>query len=167
MCKRQIPYAEWINYIRVSREKGRKCFEFEQLCDTAPMVSGNEYDTYIHNEIAKLEVELIRSMVDDFQKSVNRCFEEQDLFVFEIGLREFKKAVRDCLFFDDVSVFSEEVRNNLKREIRMNLAMFIDEFSKYMRRLSEYEGDVYVNEFFYMYKKANIKKFVREQVVYE
>ncbi len=167
MCKKQIPYAEWINYIRVSSERGRKCSEFEQLCITAPMVSGNEYEAYIHNEIAKLEVELIRSLIDDFQKSVNRCFEEHDLFVFEMGLREFKKAVRDCLFFDDISAFSEEVRNDLRREIRMNLAVFLDEFSKYMRRVSEYEGDAFVNEFFYMYKKANIKKFVMEQVVYE
>lgn len=165
--RKQIPYADWINYVRMSREKGRRCPEFYELRISSPIIGGSEYDTYIHNEIAKLEVELIRALVDDFQKSVNTCFEEHDLFIFEKGLRDFKRAVRECLFFDEISDFSEDVRNNLKKEIRMNLSVFLDEFSKYMRKLSEYEGDVYINEFFYMYKKANITKFVREQIVYE
>lgn len=165
--RKQIPYADWINYVRAAREKGRESSEFRELCFLTPIIRGNEYDTYIQNEIAKLEVELIRSMIEDFQKSVNLCMEEHDLYFFEKGLRNFKKAFYDCLFFDAITSVSENVRNSVKKGIWDNLSIFLDEFSIYVRKLSEYESDMYVNEFLYVYKKSKISKFVQEQLIYE
>ena len=166
-AKQQISYADWLNLVKASRLKGRKCPEFAALCVSSPILGSEEYDAYIHNEMASLEVELIRTLTYDFQKSVNHSFEEQDLYIFETGLRDLKKAVTDCLFFDKIPAFSIGVKNNLKKEIWMNLSAFLGEFSKYMRKMSEYGGDPYIDEFLYIYKKADINKFIREQVTYE
>ncbi|MCR4791791.1 MAG: hypothetical protein K5871_03510 [Lachnospiraceae bacterium] len=167
MDREQIPYSEWVECIKASVLKGRKSPEFSRLLISDPVVAGDGLGIIIRNEIAKLETVLLRSAADDFQSSVNKCFEDHDLFLFEKGLRDFKKVVRDCLFFDGISALPAETKNDLRKEISNNLSAFVEEFSKYMRRLSEYEGDAFVGEFFYMYKKSNLKKFIEEQVSYE
>ncbi len=164
---RRIAYSDWINYIKAAKEKGINCSEFVDLKNSDPIVSGMGSELLVQKEIKKLAVELIYSAIDGFEKSVNRSLEEADLFVFEKGLREFKSAIKDFMFFDNLESISKEIKDNIKSQVATNLIMFVDEFSKYTKRLSEYDNTAYVDEFMYIYKKANVKKFIQETVSYE
>lgn len=162
-----MAYSDWINCINAAKEKGRNCSEFVDLKNSDPIVAGAGSELLVQKEITKLEVELIYSAIDGFEKSVNKSLEETDLFIFEKGLREFKSAIRDFMFFDALESISKEIKDSIKQQIAANLMMFVDEFSKYTKSLSEYDNVTYVDEFMYIYKKANVKKFIQETVSYE
>lgn len=164
---RKIAYSDWINYINVTKEKGRNCSEFVDLKNSDPIVGGAGSEFLVQKEITKLEVELIYSAIDGFEKSVNKSLEEADLFILEKGLREFKSAIKDFMFFDALESISKEIKDSIKSQVATNLMMFVDEFSRYTKRLSEYDNTTYVDEFMYIYKKANVKKFIQETVSYE
>ncbi len=163
----EMSYTDWLKYVKLSRENGRHCNEFKILQCASPMLSGTDYDNYVRNELAKLESKLIKTAVDDFQRSVNKSFEERDVYIFEKGIKELKSSIIDCIFFDNIAGYSAEIKNDLKENIQLNFILFIDEFSKYIKKLMEDESDSYVNEIIYIYKKANVKKFIQERTIYE
>lgn len=161
--EKKVSYSDWLRYVNISRQKGRHCDEFKQLQCSSPVLSGKDYDNYVRNELAKLESEMIKKLIEDFQASVNESFEEMDIYIFEHGMRELKKGISDCVFFDVLSGYSAEIKQDLKNNIRINFLLFIDEFTKYMKRLMEFENDPYICDFIYVYKKSGLKKFVQER----
>ncbi|MBR4343514.1 MAG: hypothetical protein IKP88_12575 [Lachnospiraceae bacterium] len=165
--KKQISYANWINLVKSVRKKGVASDEFRELTTSSPLLQGNDYDNFIYNELAILETELIRHITDDFQKSVNNCMEDRDLFIYEKGLKEFKNRIEAGLFFNTIEAFSEEKKRMLKKEIELKLLLFLESFQKYIKSLSEFEADHFIGEIIYLYKKANLKKFVLEKTSYE
>lgn len=164
---KEISYTDWLKYVEVSKEKGRHCKEFKILQCSALVYLGTDYDNFIRNELAKLETQLMKTAIENFQKSVNKSMEEIDIYIFEQGIREFKKSISDCMFFDSIAGYSMKIRNDIKKNIRFHFMRFIDEFAKYIKKFMEYESDSYVNEMIYVYKKANIKKFIQERTIYE
>lgn len=164
---REISYSEWLKYVRVAIEKGKHCDEFKALQCSSPMLINTEYENYAIAELSKLELKLIKDAIGDFQKSINKSFEEADIYIFEKGVRVFKKSILDCVFFNALDSFSCTTKNGLKESIRMNYLLFIDEFAKYIRKMYEYGNYSYVDEMNYIYKKARIQKFIQEQTVYE
>ena len=164
---REIPYSEWLKYVRVTIEKGKHCDEFKALQCSSPMLINTDYENYAIAELSKLELKLIKGAIGDFQRSINKSFEEADIYIFEKGVRAFKKSIKDCVFFNALDSFSGKTKNRLKESIRMNYLFFIDEFSKYIRKMYEYGNYSYVEEMNYIYKKACIQKFIQEQTMYE
>lgn len=162
-----ISYADWLKYVRASYEKGRHCNEFKVLQCSSPILLGTDDENYVWNELAKLESKFIKAAVDGFQNAVNKSLEETDVYIFERGIKEFKKNIIDCVFFDGIEGYSAAMKSRLKESIRFNFMLFIDEFAKYIKKLMEFENDSYINEVIYIYKKANIKKFIQERTVYE
>lgn len=164
---KKISYTAWLIYIKASYEKGRHCDEFKMLRCSSPDISGTDYEKYVWNELAKLESQFIKTAVEDFQNSVNKSLEEMDVYIFERGIKEFKRSINDCVFFDSIKGYSAEMKSKLKENIQSSFMLFIDEFAKYIKKLREYERDSYANEVIYIYKKANLVKFIQERTVYE
>lgn len=164
---KEVTYSQWLKYVRLTIEKGRHCDEFKALQCSSPVLNGTEYENFALPELAKLESRLIKDAIEDFEKSINKSFEEFDIYIFEKGLKVFKRSISDCVFFNDLNVFSRDARDRLNESIRMNYLLFIDEFAKYIRKMYEYDNYSYVDEMHYIYKKANIKKFIQEQTMYE
>lgn len=164
---KKISYSEWLKYVRVTIEKGRHCDEFKALQCSSPVLMNTEHENYAIDELSKLESKLIKDAIGDFQKSINKSFEEMDIYIFEKGVKLFKKSISDCVFFNTLDSFSDKTKNGLKESIRMNYQLFIDEFSKYLRIMYEYGNYSFVDEMNYIYKKAGIQKFIQEQTLYE
>ena len=82
MDRENVPYADWLKYIRTAVDKGRNCEEFVLLQRSTPVLPGTGYEAYLADEIGKLEERLIRDAVDAFQKSLNKSFEEADIYLF-------------------------------------------------------------------------------------
>lgn len=159
---KKIAYSEWLTLIGAVCQKGRSSEEFTGLKNCEPLISGSGGESLVQNEIGKLLVILIKDAIDALQKTVNLSFEERDLYILEKGLREFKNAVGDFLFFDGMECLSGENKAFLKGQISLNVGNFIREYSGYMKKLSEFDNTRFIDEFMYIYKKANIKKFIQE-----
>lgn len=167
MMIREISYSEWLKFVKVTIEKGKHCDEFKVLQCSSPVLVNTDYENYAIAELSKLESKLIKDAIGDFQKSINESLEAADIYIFEKGVRAFKKSISDCIFFNDLDSFSSKAKNELKENIRMNYLLFIDEFTKYIRKIYEYGNYSYIDEMNYIYKKACIQKFIQEQTVYE
>ena len=163
----RVAYSDWINFINAVKEKGVHSLEFEKIKNSEPIVGGAGGEKLLQQEITKLEIEIIYDAIGGFEKAINLSIEEADLYILEKGLRDLKQAIADSMFFDAFESLTKESKDNLKRQIAANLYMFIDEFSKFMKKLSEEGNSLYVDEFLYIYKKANIRKFIQESVLYE
>ena len=164
---RHIPYSEWSEKVRLSCLKGRHCQEFLELKQSAPSYKGTDYEQFVFNELAKLETELIKDTIKNYQKAMNKCFDELDLHFFARGLKELKLAIDDCLFFDEIELLSIESEKKLKSEIYSNYTGYFDKFSRYVDKMEKYETDQFVREFVYMYRKAHIDKYIQERTSYE
>lgn len=153
--------------MRAAIEKGRQCDEFQALRCSSFAPVGAASENFVLSELAKLEARLIKDAVGDFQKSVNKSLESADVYIFEKGLRALKGSISDCFTFCGLKAFSGEGGRRLSESIRTNYLLFLDEWERYVRKTYECVHSPYVEEMAYVYKKANVKKFIQEHMVYE
>ena len=53
MDRENVPYADWLKYIRTAVDKGRNCEEFVLLQRSTPVLPGTGYEAYLADEIGK------------------------------------------------------------------------------------------------------------------
>lgn len=167
MDRENVPYADWLKYIRTAVDKGRNCEEFVLLQRSTPVLPGTGYEAYLADEIGKLEERLIRDAVDAFQKSLNKSFEEADIYLFEKGIRAFKKCIAESVFFVGMDGISATVKESMLKSINTNYLRFVEEIGKYIKKITYYQSHAFLNELEYLFKKAGLKKYIQELTVYE
>lgn len=148
-----VSYAEWIALIAAIQKKGMNAREFEQIKHTYPLVSGEAYTPLIYNELGKLEQYLLNSSFAKFQKAIGRCLEEMDLEIAESAMRNLKKNLAECLFFDGIEQYPPSVRARMAQEIQRIVESFWQEYLKYIKRLEYADGGSFVQDLAYMCKK--------------
>jgi hypothetical protein len=167
MKAKKIPYFEWVDYVKVSTQRGKKCQEFNILMNTFPDFNMDKYQDYAKNELIKLEMKLIKDSILSFQKTVNKSMSETDVYIFEKGVKTLKKDIVNCLFFDNIDCFSNSIKNDLRKSVKKNYMLFLDEFINYLRKAYCYDYSSYIDDINYVFKRANIKKFIQEHTDYE
>lgn len=159
--KKEISYCEWIDCVRLSCKKGYHSKAFEILLCSEPRIESISFDANIYNELAKLETLLIKSSVESFQNAVNASLDELDLHIIEKELKGLKRALKDYLFFDRISI-SGDIKKRLKIQMAANLSAFFNDFYRYIHHLDMYSGNSFLDEFLYVYNKEKIKKYIQE-----
>lgn len=166
MIIKQAEYGEWLKYVKASTLNGIRSKEFEILKTLSPVVNVC-YENFFESELAKLEVRIINDSITLLQKSIQDSFENMDIYAFEKGLKNFKKYVRDSLFFESIEGYPENLKIRIEKNIRLNFSKFTKEISIYLKKCLEYGNNIFFDEINYVYKRANIEKYIRELMSYE
>lgn len=161
-----ISYAQWLEVIDKVQEKGMCSDEMQQLHIVYPAVSTKNHYQCIQNEISKLETELLRKTIYQFEASVNHCLEDFDLELLNNGIRVFKKNIQHCFFFNDIEEYPYAVRKNLCNQLISHLISFTEEYAKFVKRLREDNNSLFIEDFDYICKKAKLKKYIEEFNIY-
>ena len=157
-----ISYAEWLELVNCTKDKGQGCNEFEILQMCYPKSAGSSYEQMIHNELAKLETALLKIAIRKYQKSINMCLEESDLEIAKFALRNLKKNIHGCLFFTRIEEYPDSIKEDLKMQILKNVQFFQCEFQRFLNQLALEDNSYFVQDLIYMYKKWNLAKIVLE-----
>ncbi|MCI8427803.1 MAG: hypothetical protein HFJ03_09765 [Lachnospira sp.] len=161
-----ISYSQWLELIDRVKEKGVCSDEMYQLHMVCPQVNTEKCYYLIQNEISKLETQLLRKVMYQFESSVNRCLEDFDLELLNHGIRVFKKSVQHCFFFNDIEQYPYAIRKNLCNQLIKNLMVFTQEYAEFVKKLREDNNSLFIEDFDYIYKKAKLKKYIEEFNVY-
>ncbi|EHI61148.1 hypothetical protein [Hungatella hathewayi] len=158
-----ITYEEWVALVRRAGLDGLTGEVFEALQVYYPLSSGSAYEKMIYNEMAKLEMQLLKKSIHRFQNAINLCMEENDLEIAKAAINSFRKNIAQCMFFVEVEAFPKELREKLSSDIYANILQFqkeVDCFSK--KAMSENSGN-FVQDLCYLLKKHNLAKIVMER----
>lgn len=166
MEKKCIAYSQWLDYIRVIKDDGIACKELDKIACSYPQVDLCNYQDIVYNELAKMEVILLRNVIENFQKSVNICLSENDLEYLSQGVKRFKRDVQKCFFFNAIDEFPGNMREKLATQMVESLHGFSKVFSAFVKNIEENESDLFISDFVYICKKARLKKFIEEQNIY-
>lgn len=166
MGEKCVTYSQWLEYVRYAKEKGIKSDEMQFLSQCYPQVNMQDYQDYLNNELTKLEISLLKKVVDKFQTSVNMCLDELDLELLERALKEFKKEVSICFFFNKITQYPQNMREKLTLQMLEGLSGFAKEFQMYVKRIEDGSNDLFISDFSYICKKAKIIKYIEELNIY-
>lgn len=150
---RYVSYADWIALIAVILEKGMTCQEFEQIKQVYPQTAGESHISMVYNELGRLEECLLMHSFSKFQNTINRCLEEMDLEIAEFAMRNLRRNLKDCLFFNDIPEFPESIKNKMTQEVKKNIEAFQEKYQKYLKKLAYSDSSVFVQDLIYMCKK--------------
>ncbi len=161
-----ITYAQWLKHIKTVKDKGIRSDSMKVLCTNYPQVNMMEYQEFVYNEIAKLETVILTESIEKFQITVNKCISENDIEMLVHGFRCLKKDLDTCFFFNVMEKYPVEVKRKLSLQMSKNLQLFVKEFHRYTKRLEENGSDIFISDFEYICRKANLKKYVEELNIY-
>lgn len=161
-----ISYSQWLELMNKVQEKGMCSDEMQRLHVVCPEVNTKNHYQFIQNELSKLETELLRKTIYQFEASVNRCLEDLDLEFLNKGIRIFKKNIYHCFFFNNIEQYPYTVRKNLCNQLINPLISFTKEYAQFVKKLREDNNSLFIDDFDYICKKAKLKKYIEEFNVY-
>lgn len=135
---------------------------FAALKSAYPQAAGEAYVPMVQKELARLETCLLKRAFDRFQKEINRCLEEADIEAAESAMRNLKKNLRACLFYNGIPEYPQAVRESMNAEIRENASAFWQDYLRFLRKLSYTDGSAFVEELFYRCRKCNVDQVILE-----
>ena len=148
-----ISYALWTELITKIRENGAGCREFDQIKHAYPQTAGEAYIPMIYNDLGKLEEYLLTNSFRRFEKMIGRCLEEADIEIAEAAIRNLKRNLSDCLFFNWIPEYPEDVKRKMTEEVKKNVESFRQEYLKYIKRLEYSDSSDFIQDLAYMCKK--------------
>lgn len=161
-----VSYSQWLEYINGAGAKGLKSEAFSSLKGCYPVIGSEAHYGMMQRELAKLETILLKKTVAGFQTAVNRCLEEADPEILEWGIREFKRSVSCCYFFNGIEEYPQTVRKDIGSQMGESLASFVDEYSIFLKKIRENDNSSFIEDFEYICKKAKLKKYIEEFTLY-
>lgn len=160
--KQAMPWAEWLELIHLVEKKGVSCEEWNAFAQAEPEDLGAGSDHLIEKELAKLETALLEKCIKKLQSSMNQSLEEGDLFFLEKGIRDFKREVAACFFFQRLEGYPLTVKKSMGEQITKILYGFLDEFMGYVKKIDENGTNDFLEDVIYLCRKAKLKNYVGE-----
>lgn len=159
---REVSYTEWLTLVKGVKEKGQNSNEFFELQNCYPHRSGDSYKQMLQCELAKLETVLIEKAIRNFERSIARSMNENDLEIAQNAICSLKKNVRGSMFFLSNGNYSEDIRINLLSELKKNLLLFQAEITRFLRKLELDNSSHFVQDLVYLCRKCNLLKIILE-----
>lgn len=157
-----ISYADWAALVAKTRADGVGSEAFAALKNAYPQTAGEAYVPMVQKELARLETCLLKRAFDRFQKEINLCLEEADIEGAEAAIRNLKKNLRACLFYNGILEYPQTIRESMNAEIRKNVRAFWQEYLRFLRKLSYTDGSAFVEELLYRCRKCNVDQVILE-----
>lgn len=163
---RMISCAQWLELVHAAGKKGARSDEMCMLATVYPSLSAEGYYSTVQKELAGLESALLKKAMNRFQKAVNLSLEDADAEILKSGIKEFKQTVYRCFFFNGMEEYPYAIRKDLCIQVVRKLTDFTDEYENFVKRFGESSYGPFIEEFDYICRKANLKKYVEGFNVY-
>ena len=162
----EIPWTQWITLSKAVEKKGIRCPEWETFSGSIPQIFAAEGELLLERELARLETVLLQKSIRRLQDSFRLCMEDGDLSVLERGIRDFKREIAACFYFNQLEGFPARVKKDIGSQVLETLQGFVGEFMGYVRKMDENGTNDFLDEVTYLCQKAKLKKYVGEFDVY-
>lgn len=137
----QISYSEWLELLRVTAAEGFECEEYRRLCQSFPEQGEAYYRTDGARTLA-LEMESYANkrlpvILNDFQDRITSALWENDSLLIEAAFRNLKADLINCMFFERLAGFPQELSERLSSEITEVIAGWQTEYGRLLREQFE------------------------------
>lgn len=157
---REVTYSQWLEFVKDAQDGGLKCDALNELKSCYPGNIMPYYERTMLSELAKLESCLLKKTVCRFQKVVNAGIEAHDLEAIQLGIKEFKINVANCFFFANIDEYPRLIKEELGMQLVDKFEAFLAEYTNFVKKTGEYGGNLFLEEFGYICKKAKLNRFI-------
>ena len=159
---KEISYEEWLKIIKNVKDNGLKDESYDVLINNYPRKLDVRSIGQLLNQIAELEIFLLKSAFKKFEKCLNEAIYENDMEFIEISVARFIRDLSRCLFFNYMDCITNENKMNLQNDICLNVSRFQKDIEYFLKKSSIDDGGYFIQDILYVLQKRNIARDILE-----